>query len=53
MAADADRFGFSGLAVATAPVRLAQPAENAEATVELARAADDDGADLVVFPSWA
>jgi NAD+ synthase (glutamine-hydrolysing) len=42
--------GFARVAAATPVVTTADPARNADATVELARRADAEGVDLVVFP---
>ncbi len=44
------RHGFARVAVAVPRVRVADPAFNAEATLELARRAADDHAVLTVFP---
>jgi NAD+ synthase (glutamine-hydrolysing) len=42
--------GLVRVAAATPLVATAQPARNAEATIELARRAHDEGVDLVVYP---
>ncbi len=42
--------GFARVAAVTLPVALADPATNAERTIEQARACHDDGAALAVFP---
>ncbi|HET6876820.1 MAG TPA: nitrilase-related carbon-nitrogen hydrolase, partial [Jatrophihabitans sp.] len=42
--------GLVRVAAATPLVTTADPARNAEATVDLARQADAEGVDLVVFP---
>ena len=42
--------GMARVAAATPVVATAEPARNAEATIALAREADHDGVDLVVFP---
>ncbi|WP_460696794.1 NAD(+) synthase [Nocardia thraciensis] len=44
------RHGFARVAVAVPPVRVADPAHNAEQTLVLARQAAADGAVLTVFP---
>ncbi|MBU3065177.1 NAD(+) synthase [Nocardia sp. NEAU-G5] len=44
------RHGFARVAVAVPPVRVADPAYNAEQTLELARRAAADGVVLTVFP---
>ncbi len=44
------RHGFARVAVAVPPVRVADPAYNAEQTLLLARRAAGDGAVLTVFP---
>ncbi|WP_054812325.1 NAD(+) synthase [Nocardia arizonensis] len=44
------RHGFARVAVAVPPVRVADPAHNAEHTLVSARAAAEDGAMLTVFP---
>ena len=44
------RHGFARVGAATPRVALADPLENARSTLQLARRAADDGADLVVFP---
>ncbi|CAO5155015.1 Glutamine-dependent NAD(+) synthetase [Frankia sp. AiPs1] len=44
------RHGLVRVAAATPVVSVADPARNAEATVALARAADADGVDVVVYP---
>ncbi|WP_375490756.1 NAD(+) synthase [uncultured Jatrophihabitans sp.] len=44
------RHGMVRVAAATPVVATADPARNAQATLELARRADADGVDLVVFP---
>ncbi|WP_067814109.1 NAD(+) synthase [Nocardia inohanensis] len=44
------RHGFARVAVAVPPVRVADPAFNAEQTIQLARRAADAGAVLTVFP---
>ena len=42
--------GFARVAAAVPEVRVADPAFNAERTIELARRAADAGAALIVFP---
>jgi NAD+ synthase (glutamine-hydrolysing) len=44
------RHGFARVAACTAPVRLADPAANAEAVLAAARACDADGVAVAVFP---
>jgi len=44
------RHGFARVAVAVPPVRVADPAYNAEQTLDLARRAAADGVVLTVFP---
>src|SRR4029079_12468999 len=44
------KHGFIRTAAATPLVATADPARNAAATLELIRAADREGVDLVVFP---
>jgi len=44
------RHGFARIAACTIPVRLADPAANAAATLALARSLADDGVVLAVFP---
>ncbi|MGF1525577.1 MAG: NAD(+) synthase [Candidatus Competibacterales bacterium] len=44
------RHGFTRVAVCVPPVSLADPARNAKATSRLAKAADDQGAAIVLFP---
>ncbi len=44
------RHGFVRVAAATPRVRVADPAANAEAVIERARAADAEAADLLVLP---
>ncbi len=44
------RHGFARVAACTLPVRLADPAANAEATASLAARCGEDGAVLAVFP---
>jgi NAD+ synthase (glutamine-hydrolysing) len=44
------RHGFARVAVAVPPLRVADPAYNAEQTLELARRAAGDGVVLTIFP---
>lgn len=47
---DVRRHGFARVAVCVPPVRVADPAANAEAHVAMARAAHGEGAQYAVFP---
>ena len=42
--------GFARVAACTLPVVMADPARNAEATIEQARALHDDGVAVALFP---
>ena len=48
--ADHHRHGFVRVAAATPRATVGDPAANAERTIDLARRADAEGCDLVVFP---